>query len=387
MDGGAICLNNLTFGLNKLGHSVKVLSVNTHKHFVDIKLLPEYYRSISNIEFSFIDTRIKPISAFFNLFSNKSYHITRFYNSKMEKKLIELLNKTNYDFIIMESIFLIDYLEVIRKNTKAKIILRAPNIEFKIWEKLAKEQKNPVKKWYLNLLSDRLKTTELLSMNKFDGIVTVTENDLNFFQENGLKKPGEYVPIGIDVEKEILIPTEINNKKEKITVFHLGALDWMPNQAGINWLLGEVWPIVINQLPDAQIFIAGRRPQKELYNWQSENIIIEGEIENAGEFIQKHEIMVVPLFSGSGMRVKIIEGMMLGKAIISTSIGAEGIQYKNGEDIIIAETKEEFANGLIELLTNKQKLLQIQIKAAENCKEYYSNKKLTEKFENFLKYL
>lgn len=382
-DGGAIGMNNVTRSLLDLGHIVKLISINTSKHFVDISELPYDYKKNTAIEFHFVDTEVKPIDAFLNLFGSKSYHIQRFYNDKLAERLVDLLNAKHYDIIIMESIFLIDYLDTIRKNTKASIILRAPNVEYLIWERLANEEKNPFKKWYLKTLSGRLKKTELSSVNKFDGIFTVTDKDLMHFIENGLTIKSTFIPTGLDVEKEkMLVTKEIT--KQIPTVFHLGALDWMPNQEGLEWFLNKVWPMIIDKIPEAKIHIAGRRPSKELFNWQSKNTQIEGEVEDAGKFIQSHDIMIVPLFSGSGMRVKIIEGMMMGKAVVSTSIGAEGIIVKPGVDILIANTPEEFSSQIIELYKNQSKLNSLKETAVKNCKSLYSNDILAKKLEDFL---
>lgn len=384
MDGGAIGMNNVTQGLLDLGNEVKLISINTSKHFVDINTLPKEYRDQTKIELHFVDTEIKIRDAFFNLFGNRSYHIQRFFNTSLANRISEILQNQKFDIIILESIFLIDYLDIIRKNTNAKIILRAPNVEHLIWERLAFEEKNPIKKLYLNILASRLKNTELNSINKFDGLFTVTEKDLNLFKEYCSKIPSTFIPTGLDVTKEKMLGKLELVQKEIPTIFHLGALDWMPNQEGIIWFLSNVWPIVLNKAPEAKIYIAGRRPFKELYAWQNESIIIEGEIEDAGKFIESHDIMIVPLFSGSGMRVKIIEGMMLGKAIISTKIGAEGIEVHPDKDIILAETKEEFANAILELIHDKNKLNSIKENAAINCKINYSNDNLAKKLEDFL---
>ena len=117
MDGGAIGMNNISQGLINEGYNLKIFSVNTHKHFVDIANLPEEYISKTSIEFGFIDTRIKNIDALINLFSSKSYNIKRFFDKKFESKLIEILLSIDFDIVQMESIFLMHYLPTIKGDS------------------------------------------------------------------------------------------------------------------------------------------------------------------------------------------------------------------------------------------------------------------------------
>jgi len=382
MDGGAIGMNNITHELINQNYDVKVLAVNTHKHFVDERNLPKDYKARTHIEFGFIDTRIKPLSAALNLLTKRSYNIVRFNDKNFSSQLSGILNRNNYDIIIVETIFLKDYLPLIREKSKAIVILRAPNVEFKIWERLAEIEKNILKKWYLQVLAKRLKKEELEVVNNFDGLFTVTQNDREVFIKSGAKIPSTFIPTGLDVTKKHGIA---NAESTQLSLFHIGALDWMPNQEGIDWFLEHVWEEVSRQNPSLKFYIAGRRPTEELMKIRKKNVVILGEVEDAGAFIRKHSIMVVPLFSGSGMRVKIIEGMMLGRAIVSTSIGAEGIEIQPDRDIIIADTAKEFIGGINLLVKNSEKLKSMQQKAAESCRKNYSEEVISEKLDGFLK--
>jgi glycosyltransferase involved in cell wall biosynthesis len=383
LDGGAIGMHNVTQGLLDLGHQVKLISINTHKHFVDINTLPEDYKTHTKVEYCFLDTRLKPIDAFLNLFSKKSYHIQRFYQKPYLKLIEESLEKGNFDIVIVESIFLKDYLPHIRKKTKAKIVLRAPNVEYLIWQRLAQEENNPLKKWYLDLLAKRLEREELEAVKSFDAFFTVTEKDRKHLEQVAKSLKSAYIPTGLDVTKEKNIPSTISIKNNP-SVFHLGALDWMPNQEGLEWFLRDVWPQVVAKNPKVSMHIAGRRPTKDIFQWQSKHVNVLGEIDDAAEFLEKHDIMIVPLFSGSGMRVKIIEGMMMGKAIISTSIGAEGLKVEHMKDILIADQAEDFVYHLNYLLDHPDELQRLGKAAQASAVQNYSNRNLAIKLEEFL---
>ncbi len=381
-DGGAIGMHNVTQGLLDAGHSVKVFSVNTPKHFVNIEDLPDDYREKTQIEFGFINTELSSKAALMNLlFSKRSYNIVRFEDKDFEKQLIQILEKEEFDIIQIESIFLNFYVDIIRKKSKAKIVLRSPNVEYMIWERMASEEKNPIKKYYLSVLAKRLKKEELASLNSFDALYTVTKNDLDIYAANGCKIPMEFIPTGLDVTKSTTVDS---NSVEFPSVFHIGALDWMPNQEGLVWFLDNVWNSINQLYPEVKFYIAGRGDASWFDSSRFKNVVLLGEIEDAATFISSKAIMIVPLFSGSGMRVKIIEGMALGKAVVSTSIGIEGIIHHQGEDVLIADNPKTFIHAISSLLENRSKYNDICERAKVNINRNYSSSYLTEKLVLFL---
>ena len=381
-DGGSIAMHNVSQGFIDSGFDLKVLSVNSHKHFVDVNDLPIEYLDRTKFEAVDVDLRVKPIGAFANLFfSKRSYNIERFYNKSLSNKIIEILESSEFDVIQIESVFLKDYIPIIRKYSDAKLVLRAPNVEFMIWQRLAFIEKSFIKKVYLNILAKRLKREEIKSLRDFDAICTVSSNDMQLMKSVGVTKPITYIPIGIDVLKNL---STKNSNVEFPSIFHLGALDWLPNQEAIKWLLENVWPELYKEFPKLKFYIAGRRPPQWLVNIDVDGVEVIGEVDDAAAFIKSKAIMPVPLFSGSGMRVKIIEGMMLKKAIVSTSIGIEGIIHHDGKDVLIANTPQEFIVSIRKLIWKEDLYKSICFNARENAKKHYSNKVLTQNLNSFL---
>ena len=381
-DGGAIGMHNVTQGFIDSGNDVKLVSVNTPKHFIDISNLPSHYRESTHIEFGYINTDLKAWDAFSNLlFSNRSYNIVRFEDADFEKLLVKVLQEQEFDIVQIESIFLNYYVSTIRKYSKAKIVLRSPNVEFMIWERMAKEEGNSLKSYYLKILAARIKKEELAALNKFDALYTVTQNDLDLYRKFGCSIPMEFIPTGIDVSKDLSFD---NQEIEYPSIFHIGALDWMPNREGLLWFLKNVWPNLNRQYPDLKFYIAGRGDATWFDSQKYPNVVLLGEIDDAAHFIKSKAIMVVPLFSGSGMRVKIIEGMTFGKAIVSTSIGVEGIIHQHKRDILIANDTADFQQMIELLITDKQKFDAISLAAQNTVNANYGHKALTKKLMDFL---
>ncbi|MFA8449205.1 MAG: glycosyltransferase family 4 protein [Bacteroidales bacterium] len=377
-EGGPIAMNNLIEGMVNAGHEVKVLAINSNKYSVKKEEIPEDYQIKTKIEHVYIDLSIKPLDATLNLFSNKSFHAQRFISKELDNKLTSILQKDNYDVVQLETLFMGCYIPCIRKNSNARIILRAHNIEHLIWKRITNSCSNPLKKLYLNHLTKTLANFEKNIIQNVDGIAAITKEDAKFFLKHS-QTPTIDISFGLNLIKfnPKIKPSEFPG------IFHLGSMNWIPNQEGIKWFLDEVWPLVIKQKPDCIIHLAGREMPKWLLDLNHPNIKVIGEVENAQEFVQSKSICVVPLLSGSGIRIKIIEAMAQGKAVISTSIGAEGINVKNQKNIFIADNAKDFADAIIHLTENQSKCMKLGENARTLIEEDHNSDVIIPKLISF----
>jgi glycosyltransferase involved in cell wall biosynthesis len=376
-EGGPIAMNNLIEGMIRAGHQVKVLAAVTNKYSISLNEIPESYREKTGLTLAYIDLKIKPLEAFLNLFTKKSYHVERFISKPFVNKLKDILVKEQFDIVQIELLYMSPYLDIVRKYSSAKVILRAHNIEHLIWKRVASEERNVVKKLYLKHLAKTLENYEKSVLNKFDGIVPITNKDAEFFKEFS-GKPVNAVSFGLNIES---IP-QISEEAEH-ALFHIGAMNWIPNQEGVKWFIDKVWPEISSRLPRLKLYLAGREMPKWLMELNVKNIVVLGEVPDAYEFIASKTMLIAPLFSGSGIRIKIIESMAMGKAVISTAIGAEGIDYTNGVDIIIADSKKEFVEAVIKLYNNKQKAFELGNSAKNLVYNQHNINKTTKNLEDF----
>ena len=349
-DGGCMGMNVYIKEAVRLGNCVKVLAVNSEKNYTDVATLPEDYRNATGYEAVMLDMRVKAFSFLKTYFTKQSPHIIRFISKDFEKKLISILKSNEFDLIMFESIFVCPYIDVVKAHSKAKLVLRAHNIEYKIWERTYNASGNIIKKLLLKHVYTTLKNYELMIINEVDMISSVSPVDAEFLRSK-TAVPVVVLPAGFDMDA-ITIPQNI--KEERNTIFHLGAMDWAPNIEGVNYFFDNIWQLINKENADVKLHLAGRSMSPSLLALKKENVIIDGEVPDAKEFMLSKQVMIVPLLSGSGMRVKIIEGMMLGKAIVATTIGAEGIEYENGKDILIADTPEEFTASVLKLIADPQ---------------------------------
>lgn len=377
-DGGSIAMGNITTGLIQEDIDVKLLCVSTDKHPFKISKFPSKVRIKTNPESVYVDVRLNIVDAFSCLVTRDSYNISRFFSPDFEKKLVAILESENFDVIHLESLFMTPYLETIKRHSKGKIVLRSHNLEYIIWERLSNTEEKRLKKLYLKHLAKNLKAYELDVINKVDAIASISTKDTQRFMDHNCSVPIESFPFGIDLQTIPFQPRE--TESESIQFFHIGSMDWSPNQEGILWLIDEV----IRETEDSfQIHLAGRNMPDWIFREESEKIKVHGEVESAFDFMNAYDVMLVPLLSASGIRVKIIEGMALGKCIISTGIGAEGIDYKDGENILIANTPEQFRDKIDYIIKNPEESRRIGENARKLIESKFDNKKIVDKLVKF----
>ncbi|HYQ56584.1 MAG TPA: glycosyltransferase family 4 protein [Draconibacterium sp.] len=381
-DGGAIACMNLTKGFSQLGHKVTVLAMSTAKHHIELHEIDASVREMATYKLVAVPARINRFAAFLNLlFSRKPYNAIRFIDTKFGNALANLLAENHFDIIQLEGLYVCPYIPLIRTKTNALIVYRSHNIEFEIWERTAQMARG-LKKAYLNNLAKRIKRFEIKWINSYDLLVPITARDGAMLDGLGNKKDKHVSQTGIDLEQLFPDGTKINYP----SLFHIGSLEWAPNQEGLVWFLVTCWPVIHKKYPDLIFHVAGRNaPQWLIDKINTDGVIYEGEVDDAYTFMNSKAIMIVPLSSGSGMRIKIIEGMALGKSIVSTAIGAEGIEIKSDENILIANSADEFIEAVSSLIEDKGYFEQLGKNASAYIRENFDNLATARKLVDFYK--
>ena len=382
-DGGSIATYAMTKGFRELGHEVTVLAMSTSKHPVRESDIPHEVRE--DIRFMLVDvnTRLNPWCAARNLFFSKlPYNAERFVSSDFRQRLEQLLSDEEFEVIQLEGLYLAPFVPMIRKNSKALISMRSHNIEHEIWDRTV-IQRRGLTKFYTRVIAKRVRTMEVASLNTYDAMIPITKRDGDILKSLGCKLPLHVSPTGIN----ILDFSKYKAKPEFPSIFHIGALDWSPNQEGIDWFLKNIWRKLHAKYPELKFYIAGRNAPDYIRNIKDPNVVFLGEVDDAYTFMESKAIMIVPLLSGSGMRIKIIEGMALEKSIVSTSIGAEGIGVSHDFDILIADDPEKFISGIESLLNNFDKFEALGRNAGTFVEENYNNLSISKALMGFYKEL
>lgn len=355
-DGEAVAVLSLAKAYKSLGCKIDLLSFNTSKHFSDPSEINNDEHPYENIDTVNLNTDINYLGALFNLLGSSSYNIERFTSKDMKKKLQHILLHTSYDVVQLESLYMAPYAEHIKPISNAFIIMRSHNLEFKIWEDMANNQSNVLLRWYYNLAARRLKKYEQDVKNSFDLLLAISEIDQKEYQKLSYSIPSMAIPIGIELKQ---YPKNFYEEKPMIKLAYIGSLDWRPNIEAVEWFFKEVWPTIYKNYENIEFHLAGRNPVDVIKNLEHPGLYFHGEIESAIDFISNQDIIIVPLLSGSGVRVKVLESMALGKLVISSSKGFEGINIQNNVNAMVANDTEEFIATINKALKSKKTIRQV----------------------------
>lgn len=381
VDGGCIAMHNITKGLLNNGQEVNVLAIETPKHPVKLQAFPKDYLQKTRFESVFADTTVRVMDGIRAVLKRKSYHIERFNSKDMACKLAEILKHEHFDIVHVESIYMTPYVDVIRKNSSAKIVVRMHNIEHQIWERLASNESNPFMKFLYHVNEKQLRKVEDSILNKVDGYMTISEPDYQYFEKTAPDIPGVVIPFGIDMDNYELEDDFIASDKPSLC--HIGSMNWSPNIEGIEWFLDDVWPLIHEAHPDLEFTVAGHGTPDHLMQRKDANVKFVGTVPDANEFMLDHELMIVPLLSGSGIRVKIVEAMALGRVVITTSVGAEGLSVENGKHLFIADTPEEYLSVINKCIQTPDLCTIISENARGFISLHHNNELITDKLLDF----
>ena len=371
-DGGSLAIAKLCNILSEQKYIIDLISISKDNNVNTIRkpIKSKHNKSIHQFLFQ-KNMQFHMLRFIKSLFQKTSYQASRFYHTKIQDFIQNKIKKNQYKIIVFESIFTTVYLNKLKIPTYTKTILRAHNVEHKIWKDLANKQK--IKKLPFLLLSEQLRLMEENMPKKIDYIFTLSKKDEKYFR-NKFPKKTHNIPVTFEVESN-------KTKKIKNSIFHLGAMDWKPNIEGINWFLKEVKPL-IEAKHNINIYIAGKNMPS--YYIKEKNIIINSDIEDAKSYIKNKEILFVPLLSGSGIRIKILEAMAIGIPVVSTKQGAEGIPYTHNKNILIADNAVDFANAIYKLIENKIWANQIGENGKILIQKHFSKKFVINKWEKII---
>lgn len=397
-DGGAIAMYETARGLAEAGHRVTILAANTPKHHQPADVLAHLGPNVRLVTVG-VDTRIRPLRALRNLaFSQQCYIVERFISPALLAKLLELTLTDKVEVVQFEGTLVAWYAEQLTQELNARkigvgqqpqFVLRAHNVEYSIWEMLAIRAGNLLKKWYLQRLSQRMQVFEKQVLHRVDAVAAITEEDATRLRSMfyaGLAPPAEAsagaltfatIPASFDLSR---LPAATAPPRPR-TVFVIGSLNWMPNLEGLDWFLREVWPQAHAELPELELHVAGLRPPEYLTSRPEgqDKVFIHGFVASAAAFMQQYELMLVPLLSGGGMRVKVVEGLALGKPLLSTSLGAEGVVARDGENILLRDGAAAWLQALRDYYHGRLPLADIGQAAARTAYTEYDTRQVTQR--------
>jgi glycosyltransferase involved in cell wall biosynthesis len=364
---------DLVLNLARQGASVTVLAINTPKHFQPEGVLPAAVRLLTVP----VNTNLSVSRALVNLFKRLPYNFERFVSAAYARKLADLLRTEAFDVIQVEGSQMAWYLPLIRQHSGAPVVLRAHNVEYILWERLARHEKQLWKKAYFQVLARKIKSFEKAYFPLFDAIVAITAEDKARIAAMGVQTRVNVIPAGVQLERLPFRPDRLPRPK---TLFLIGSLNWQPNLEGMAWFLTHIWPAVKAAHPALELHVAGSFQPDFWQQLPRQPLQLHGFVPDAALFMQQYDLMLVPLLSGGGMRVKIVEGLALGKCVLTTTVGAEGVQGQAGEHYLVADEPREWIRLLGAYARGDWQTDAFRSKARELGEKLYDNKILVKQY-------
>ncbi len=275
-------------------------------------------------------------------------NVFRNYSPAFYKKVQDRIHES--DMVIIDHYEVFQY---VPNNYKGKVILHTHNAEFMLWRRLAELENNPLKKLLLKMEAKRVAKYEQSIFDRSDLIFT-TESDQELYHKHGFKLGNVETTYHLGNE-QLLDLEDLNFSDTELALCFMGTLSWEPNIDGLIWFLKEVWPLLKKEFPQLKFYILGKDPDQRIKTVVQEDphVIFTGFVKNLDDYLKKTRVYLAPLRFGSGMKVKVLEGLYRGVPTVSTSVGAEGLKVEDGKHIMIADQAEEFASKCIQLLQNE----------------------------------
>jgi sugar transferase (PEP-CTERM/EpsH1 system associated) len=288
------------------------------------------------------------------LFESLPVSIAKYNSSEMGKRIQELVEANSYDLIHVDHLHMAHYLKYL-KNIPA--VLDEHNVEYRILERCFDVEKSTIKKAVYFNQAKKMKTFEEKTVKQFSATCCVSEDDQIILSKisQGIK-PIHIIPNGVDTELFSLVSARKDKEpiEEEDALVFTGSMDWLPNDDACLYFCRDILPLVWKETPQVKFYIVGKSPSDTLkaFAQKDKRIIVTGRVDDVRDYILRSKVFVVPLRIGGGTRLKILEAMSMQKAIVSTTIGAEGIGYKEESNIVLADTPHIFADKIISLLNN-----------------------------------
>jgi len=311
-----------------------------------------------------------------NLASPLPYFMKKYESRGMRREIERLLKEQKFDVMVCD--FLQPSVNV-PTNVEVATVLFQHNVEAMIWKRHYELQKNPLKRAFLYDQWRKTWRYERSACRKFDLVVGVSVADEQQMREEYGLKHAAAVPTGVDIN---YFSPSGDIAPEKHNIVFTGSMDWLPNEDAMQYFIREVLPLVRKEIPNVTLTVVGRNPYASLVELSKsdQSIVVTGRVDDVRPYIEKAAVYVVPIRIGGGTRLKIYEAMSMGKPVVSTTVGAEGLPVTNNQELVLADSTTEFAAALVRVLRDSDWAAELGGRAAKLVREKFGWRGVAESF-------
>jgi polysaccharide biosynthesis protein PslH len=309
------------------------------------------------------------------------YGVAKYRSGAFRNALDRLLQERRFDAVVCD--FLVPVVNL-PERLPCPAILFTHNVEAEIWRRHAENARNPLSRFLLAQQWKRMLRFERAALARFDLVLAVSAADRETFQRlypDALRTPAHVVQTGVDTRYFVPQPTA----ERRAHLVFTGSMDWLPNEDGMQYFVREILPRIRQVEPDATLSIIGRAPTPAVRRLADDaGIEVTGRVDDVRPHIAAGSVYVVPLRIGGGTRLKIFEAMSMGKAVVSTTIGAEGLPVTSGRNIVIADEPARFAQAVVHMIRDVDARRRIEAEARSIVVDRYDWSAVAQDFEEAL---
>ncbi len=348
--GGANTRNFYVLKALSNTHEVSLLVLANPAEFNEsgvLSPLHEFADSVQLISYK-MPSRSKRLIQLLDTVRGRSYFLNLFIVPEMQSALNTICSLHHFDVVIFESVIVAGY----QLPMGMKSIIDQHNIEHELSERTFKHVKAPIRKWYNWRESGLLKRGEIERCRKADAVLVTSEREYDALRNLIPGQQIEVIPNGVDT-RTFVQRGPVREISHHITF--TGSMDYFPNIDAVLFFARRCWPIIQEQLPDATWQIVGKNPPAEIQRLSAlPGITVTGTVPEVQPYLAVSSVVIAPLQIGSGTRLKILEALAMQKAVVTTSVGCEGLAVENEKHLLIANRPEEFAQAVVTLLQNAE---------------------------------
>ena len=292
------------------------------------------------------------------------YAVSRFGSASVQSRLEADYGQRRFDVVVCD---FLDAAVNFPQTLTIPTVLFQHNVESEIWRRHVENESNPARKLMYKLEFGKMLRYEREVVRKFDHVIAVSEHDRELMSAWVDASRITVVPTGVDLQQYKFDP-QVSSKSP--LVMFVGAMDWEPNIDAVEHFCRDIWPSVCSAVPGAKFRIVGRNPDRRVMSLVSESIEVTGRVPSVVDHLRESAVFVVPLRVGGGTRLKIYEAMAMGKAVVSTTVGAEGLDVHHGQDVILADDARSFSESVVMLLQDRELRRKYERAAAQLAAQY-----------------
>jgi sugar transferase (PEP-CTERM/EpsH1 system associated) len=311
-----------------------------------------------------------------NLTSNLPYAVAKYQSAEMRRRIQQLTSENLFDVVVCD--FLAPAVNVPR-TLSCPAVLFQHNVEAMIWQRHFEAQTSVLKRAYLLGQWRKMRAFEGVMCRRFDRVIAVSREDCEVMRREYGVTAIDDVPTGVDTN--FFRPRATASRSPRNLVF-TGSMDWLPNEDAIRYFTEQILPLIKQQLPDVTLTVVGRNPYPALLDLskRDSSVMVTGRVEDVRPYMERAGAYVVPLRIGGGTRLKIFEAMAMEKAIVSTTVGVEGLPVRDGVDLLLADEPQAFADAVFKLLSDGTFALELGNRAAGTVRKRFGWDGVAENF-------